>query len=116
MREANIGFVPVVEGKRLKGIVTDRDIVIRAVADKLDLANRTVGSIMTDQPVYCREDDDVADVVRKMEERRIRRLPVVDEGHGVVGVVAVGDIARRMSHAVSGEVLSTVSSHGELVA
>ncbi|GLK52262.1 CBS domain-containing protein [Maricaulis virginensis] len=116
MRDANIGFIPVVDGKRLVGIITDRDIVIRAVADNRPATEKTVGDFMSDRPVCCQEDDDVNDVVRKMEKYRVRRLPVIDDNHTIVGVVALGDIAQRMSHAVSGELLSTVSRHGDLVA
>lgn len=116
MRNANIGFIPVVDGKHLAGVVTDRDIVVRAVADHMETRDRLVSEIMTAQPVCCQAGDRVTEVVRIMEKHRVRRLPVVDDDKAVIGVVALGDIARRMSHAVSGEVLSAVSGHGDLVA
>src|SRR5215218_10766732 len=80
MRDEDIGAVPVAEGERLVGMVTDRDIVVRAVADGDGIELQTAGEVMSPHVQYCREDESVDDVLRNMGEQQIRRLPVVDAG------------------------------------
>jgi CBS domain-containing protein len=93
MREAGIGDVLVVGADQtLQGIVTDRDIAIRGVADGCDPASTTVGEICTGDITACSPEDDVAKAVQLMRDRAIRRLPVVQDGRPV-GIVSIGDLA-----------------------
>lgn len=93
MKNENIGFIPVVEGKQLAGVVTDRDLVIRGLAEKLP-DSTPVEQVMTKQPVTAAPDTTVDEAAKIMASRKIRRLPVVDNGE-LVGVVAIGDMAVR---------------------
>ena len=95
MRDDDIGNVLVTEGSTLKGIVTDRDITVRAVAGGEELGQRTVGEICTDELVTLSPDEDVHDAAQKMRAHSVRRLPVV-EGGKPVGIVAIGDLAVEM--------------------
>lgn len=92
MRSRDIGSVPVSADDRLIGMVTDRDIVIRALADGLD-ANTPVSQIMSEGIKYCFADEDVRDVARNMAELRVRRLPVLDRDKRLVGFVSLSNIA-----------------------
>jgi len=93
MKEHNIGSVPVCEGERIIGIVTDRDITLRHVAQGAE-QTRSVSDIMTSNPVVGSPDMDADDAARLMGERQIRRLPIV-EGNALVGIVALGDLSVR---------------------
>jgi CBS domain-containing protein len=94
MRALDIGSVPVCDGRRLIGMVTDRDITVRAVAEGRDPALARVRDVMTPDVTYCYEDDDVKDAARLMGERQIRRLAVLDRGSKqLVGMVSLGDVA-----------------------
>ena len=92
MREKDIGDVVVVEDERLIGLVTDRDIVVRAVADGLSPDATTVGAVVSKDPVTVRPDDTVLDVARLMRDRAVRRVLVRDE-QGLAGIVSIGDLA-----------------------
>ena len=92
MRFAEIGDVIVVNGDRVAGIVTDRDIVLRALAEDRDPAATTVGDIASRDTVVVTPDQPASDAVRLMRERALRRLPVCEDGH-LVGVVTLGDLA-----------------------
>jgi CBS domain-containing protein len=94
MREADIGDIVVVENNRLSGILTDRDIVVRVLAEGYDPAAITVGDICSREITAISASASVDDAVKLIRDRAIRRLPVVDEEGGVVGVVTIGDIAR----------------------
>lgn len=106
MRDRDIGSIPVVENDRLIGMVTDRDIVIRCVADGHDVSE-TVSQAMTPKIRYCFADEDVKDVARNMSEECIRRLPVVDRDKRLVGIVSLGDISKRHERA-AGETLEHI--------
>ena len=111
MRRHNIGMLPVLIGKRLAGVVTDRDIVLRAVSKDAALDTVTVGEIMTRKPISCREDDDLVDVAKLMEEKKIRRMPVINRQEKLVGVISLDDFARRLAgQDVVGEVLEAVGA------
>ena len=114
MRSMDVGALPVCDGRRLLGMVTDRDITIRIVADGRDPVNTSVQDAMTPDIAYCFEDQDVRDAARIMEERQIRRLPVVDREKHLVGIVSLGDVAIAGSDRLSGEALEQISqpSHG----
>ena len=110
MRALNIGPLPVCDGTRLVGMLTDRDITIRAVADGRDPNATFVRDVMTPEIVYCFEDQDVQDAAHLMEERQIRRLPVLSRDKQLVGIVSLGDLAvRMMDQQLAGEALEQVS-------
>jgi CBS domain-containing protein len=92
MRDRDIGDVLVVEGDRLKGIVTDRDIVIRAIADGLSSTATTLGDLATEDVTVLSPDDSVEDAIRIMRDSAVRRVPVVEDGRPV-GILSIGDVA-----------------------
>jgi CBS domain-containing protein len=108
MRDLDIGAIPIGENDRLISMVTDRDIAIRAVAAGKDPAKLTAHDVMSKGIVFCRDTEDVEDAVRIMEQKRIRRLPVLDENKRMVGMLSLGDVAHSASHEISGETLSVV--------
>ena len=110
MKSLDVGALPVCENNQLVGMITDRDIAVRAVADGLDPSQTTVLDAMTPGAVWCFEDDDVKDAARIMEQKQIRRLVVLDRYKHAVGIVSLGDIATRLSNVkLSGDILTDVS-------
>jgi CBS domain-containing protein len=103
--------VPIGENDRLVGMITDRDIVCRGVADGKNLDNLKARDDMSEGIFYCREDADLQEAVRLMEEKQIRRLPVIDGNKRMVGILALGDISQAGPRNLSGEVLQAVSQH-----
>lgn len=93
MAEQNLGFMPVSDGDRLIGSVTDRDLVVRALASGLG-ADTTVSEVMTSEVKYCFEDEEIDDVARNMGDIQVRRLPVVSRDKRLVGVISLADAAR----------------------
>jgi CBS domain-containing protein len=94
MRDLNVGPLPVCgDDDRLAGIITDRDITVRAVAEGKDPNTTPVRDVMTPKIIYCYEDDDVMEAARLMEEKQIRRLIVLNRDTRMVGIVSLGDIA-----------------------
>ena len=93
LQELDIGSLPVCNGQRLLGMVTDRDITIRGTAAGLPPQSTPVKDVMTESIAYCLETDSVDDVMRKMGERQLRRMPVIDGERNLVGIVALGDLA-----------------------
>ena len=110
MRERDIGFLPVCDGDRLVGVVTDRDIIVRATAEGLN-PNTTIGrDLMTSPIIYCFDDQDVKEAAKLMEQNQIRRVAVVSRvDKRLVGVVSLGDIANNGTKEMSAEVLHSVS-------
>ena len=110
MKERNIGFLPVCDLDRFIGMLTDRDIVIRGVADGRDTRTTRVRAVMTPDAICCREDDDVDEAARLMQDRRVRRIVVLDSRGRLVGILSLGDLATGSEdpHRV-GEVLHAVS-------
>lgn len=97
MKQHDVGSIPVVsdrETMRLTGIVTDRDIALRVVAEQRDYYNTRVSDMMSEDMVTCREDDDYDDVVKAMRKKQIRRIPVVDHNERLLGIIAQADVAR----------------------
>jgi CBS domain-containing protein len=109
MRELNVGSLPVWTDGELIGMVTDRDICCRAVADGHDPATTKVRDIMSAEATYCFEDQELSEVAQLMEEKHIRRLTVFDRDKAMVGFLSVGDLARS-SHDLAGEVIEAVST------
>jgi len=93
MKKLNVGVVPVVEGTRLSGIITDRDITLRVTAEGLDPNNTPVRSVMSKDVTSCKQDEDVKGALRLMSSKQIRRLPIVDDANNLVGIVSIGDLA-----------------------
>lgn len=104
MRELNVGSLPVWDNSKLIGMVTDRDISCRAVADGRDPAKTKVREIMTKNITTCFDDQDCADAAKLMEDKHIRRLAVLNRDKAMVGFLSVDDLA-RCSHELAGEVL-----------
>ena len=109
MRELDVGAIPIGSNGKLIGIVTDRDITLRAVAGGKDLSQLTAHDVMTKGVVCCRDTARLRDVVHMIEEKKIRRVPVTDEEENVIGMVALGDIsaAGKMTR----KVMQAVSAH-----
>lgn len=93
MDEMNVGVLPVCDGRKLRGMITDRDITVRATAAGLPPDTTRVRDVMSDNVWWCFDDDDVGHIVQLMSDHQIRRLPVVDHDKHLVGIVALGDIA-----------------------
>lgn len=110
MRVRNVGFLPVFDGDRLVGVLTDRDIVLRSTAEGTN-PNRSIGRDWITSPVvYCFEDQDVEEAAKLMEEHQIRRVAVMSrDGERLVGVVSLGDLATNSTRETSAEVLQSVS-------
>jgi len=110
MRDADVGPVPVVEGDRLIGLVTDRDIVVRVVADGNDPSSTTVGEIMSTDLVTVDPDQPLDEALRLMAAHQVRRLPVTEEDGRPVGIVAQADIARELGDdRATGQVVEEIS-------
>lgn len=95
MDDLNVGALPVCEGDELRGVITDRDITVRATAAGQAPNECKVGDIMTDEIDYVFEDDDVENAANKMKERQIRRLAVINRSKRLVGFVSLGDLATK---------------------
>ena len=108
MKQEDVGSVPVVDGERLVGVLTDRDIVIRGIADGSDPRSVQVGDIASRDVVTVRPDDDLDEALRLMGQHQVRRLPVVDDGH-LVGVLAQADVAHEAKDKVVGQVVEEIS-------
>ena len=111
MREIDSGALPVAERNRLVGMITDRDIAVRAVAAGKD-PDTAVGEVMSRQVLFCFDDQDLDHVARSMGEARVRRLPVVDRQSNLVGILSLADVALRHAAAAAGDALARLSRHG----
>jgi len=115
MAEADVGFLPVGENDKLVGMVTDRDIALRAVARGKNPASTRVREIMTDKVLYCLEDEDVEEAADTMSNLKIRRLPIVDDDKRLVGILSLGDIAFKHKGSTAGTTLVHVCDpHGRV--
>lgn len=94
MKDGDFGMLPISERDRLVGMITDRDIAIRAVAEGRDPNFSYVGEVMTTQVLYCFEDQDVNDVVKNLGDNQIRRLPVLNREKRLVGILSLGNLAQ----------------------
>ncbi|WNG62355.1 CBS domain-containing protein [Archangium gephyra] len=109
MRSLNVGPLPVCDGQRILGMITDRDIVVRAIALGRDPNTTQVADAMSSGIEYCFDDDNVDDVLRKMKTKQIRRMIVVDRNKKLVGIVALGDITGEVSEQKVAETLEGIS-------
>jgi CBS domain-containing protein len=108
MARENVGSVPVVQNGRLVGVVTDRDLVVRVLAEGRDPQSTTVGEIASSELVTLSPDDGVDQALQLLARHQVRRLPVV-EGERLVGIVAQADIARHADEVQTGEVVEQIS-------
>ena len=111
MLSADAGSIPVTDGDRLIGMITDRDIAVRGIAKGYG-PDTPVRELMTDDVVCARTDDDVEDVASKMSEAQVRRLPVIDDDERLCGIVSLGDLSRETDDETAGEALEGVSEPG----
>lgn len=109
MRDLDVGSLPICgEDDRLKGIITDRDIVVRCIAEGGDPTTTTVDSLAEGKPVTIGADDSVEEALHTMVEHHVRRLPVID-GHELIGMVSQADIAKNLPEDKVGELVEAIS-------
>jgi len=111
MAELDAGIMPVREGDRLVGMITDRDIAVRAVAQGKG-PDTPIREVMTEDVKYCYEDDDTQDVARNMAEIQVRRLPVLNQDKRLVGIISLGDLAVTDEPGKAGEAVAGISQPG----
>jgi CBS domain-containing protein len=111
MLSVDAGSIPVTEGERLIGMITDRDIAVRGIAKGYG-PDTPVRELMTDDLVIARIDDDVEDVANRMSEAQVRRLPVIDHDQRLCGIVSLGDLSRGTDDDCAVEALEGVSQPG----
>jgi CBS domain-containing protein len=110
MADLDVGALPICgEDNKLHGMLTDRDIVVKVLARRLDPSKINAGQLAQGKPVTVRVDDDAEAVLAAMKDHRVRRLPVIEHGT-VVGMIASADVARALDRQQSGELLQAVSS------
>lgn len=110
MKQLNVGALPVRQDSQLVGMLTDRDIAIRCVAEGCDPMKTTVSAIMTSDLIYCYEDQGVEEAAKLMADHQIRRLPIVNHAHQLVGIVSLGDLAVDVGNEnLTGEALEEIS-------
>jgi CBS domain-containing protein len=109
MRQENVGVAPIVEGDRLMGTLTDRDIVMRVVAEGKDPKTVTVREVATTQLITIDPEESLDEALRLMATHQVRRLPVVEEGGRVVGVLAQADVAEEAKTKKTGEMVEEIS-------
>jgi CBS domain-containing protein len=108
MSSQDVGSLPVVENGRLIGVLTDRDIVVRAVAERVTPETLNVGDVASRQPVTVQPDEDLDEALRLMAHHRVRRLPVVEDGR-LVGMLSQADVAGEAKEKKVGEMLEEIS-------
>ena len=109
LRDLDVGAMPICgDDNRLKGMLTDRDIVVKCIADGGDPSSVTAGSMGQGKPVTIGADDDIRDALVVMQEYQVRRLPVID-GHDLVGIIAQADVARELSPGQTAETVEQIS-------
>ena len=108
MAEADVGILPVGENDRLVGVVTDRDLVVRGIAEGANPAETTIREIMTEKVLYCFDDQEPGEAASDMADQQIRRLPVVDRKKQLIGMVSLADIARKHDAGKAGTTLQRV--------
>jgi CBS domain-containing protein len=114
MKKLDVGLIPVCDGDRLKGLLTDRDITIRATADGRDPSKTKVNEVMSTDIAYCLENQAVDEAVILMEARQIRRLPILNQDKQLVGIVSLADIAVHVGDRdLTGETLEEISEPAE---
>jgi CBS domain-containing protein len=113
MQKLNVGALPVIVGEEVVGIITDRDIVIRSVAQGLDPEKHKVMEAVSENIFSCKEEDDIKVAAKLMEDQQIRRVVVKNREEKVIGIVSLGDLAVNIQKEMAGEVLKKVSEPSE---
>jgi CBS domain-containing protein len=108
MADIDTGAIPVCDGLKLQGMITDRDIVLRVVGEGRSFAT-PASEVMTPDVEYCYEDDDIAEAADKMAELQVRRLAVLDRDQRLVGIISLGDIAQQGKDKTTGQALEEIS-------
>ena len=111
MLRADAGSIPVCEGDRVIGMITDRDIAVRGIAEGRG-PDTPVSELMSDGIICAHEDDDVQAVARRMSEEQVRRLPVIDSEERLIGIVSLGDLARETASKTAEQALEGISAPG----
>lgn len=111
MRDLDVGSIPIGENDKLIGMITDRDIACRGVATGKDCTEMTARDAMTKGIVHCRDTDDLDDALRIMEQKKLRRLAVLNGKKRLVGILSLGDVANAATPKHTGEVTAAVASH-----
>lgn len=110
LAQLDVGAMPICgEDNRLKGMLTDRDIVVKAVAEGKSLAETKAGELGEGKPVTIGADDSVEEALRTMTEHKVRRLPVID-GHDLIGIVSQADVATNLPDEKTGELVEAISA------
>lgn len=110
LRDLDVGSLPICgEDQRLKGMLTDRDIVVKCIAEGGDPSATRAGDLAEGKPVTIGADDDAREALQVMQEHQVRRLPVID-GHDLVGIISQADVARALSAEATGETVEEISS------
>lgn len=111
MRDEDIGTVLVGENDKLIGMVTDRDVACRGLADGHDVNKLTARDVMSKPILYCHAEDQVKKAAEMMESKNVRRLLVINDKKRMVGIISLGDLASKAPHTLSAQILSAVSAH-----
>ena len=111
MRELDIGAIPVGDGDRLVGMITDRDIAIRSFNGATNPRDLKARDVMSKEVAFCKENENLDDALQLMTRREVRRLPVLNDEKRMIGMLSLGDIAHAASHAKVGTTLAAISSH-----
>ena len=109
MKSEDVGSLPILDGERLTGIVTDRDIVLQAVAEEKDPRGMPVREVASQDLVTVGQDEDLSEALKRMASHQVRRIPVVDEDDRLVGIVTQADVAREAKDKDSGQMLQDIS-------
>ena len=109
MKKLNVGILPVVDQNKPVGIITDRDITLRTIAEHLNPSSTSVGEIMSKEVYACFEDSDASECIRTMENKQVRRMLVRNADGSVSGIVSLRDIAQKLNKETAGEVVYETS-------
>jgi CBS domain-containing protein len=112
MRKHDVGAIPIGENDQLIGMVTDRDIVCKGLAEDSDPVRLIARDVMTPGIHCCRDDDDLDKAVRHMEELKVRRLPVINKSKRMIGILSLGDVSGIACRLITPETLGSLNSHG----
>jgi CBS domain-containing protein len=113
MKSQDVGPIPIVadkDGRKLTGIITDRDLTIKVIAEARDPITTRLKEVMSDNVVTCKESDEVEQVLKLMEDNQVRRIPVVDQDNHLLGIIAQADVATRLGNpGTTGRVVEQIS-------
>lgn len=111
MARLDVGAIPVGRQDRLVGMITDRDLALRVLAQKRDPQVTRADEVMTPGVVWCRTEEDLGDAIHLMDQKKVRRLPVLDDRKRLVGMLSLGDVAHGSGLQLAGELVRAVAAH-----